>query len=589
MKAAAVTSAPVVADRIAQQLKAYGVTQMFSQSLPSRLILACEDANIRQVVYRTENAGGAMADAFARLSNKVGIVCAQNGPAATLLVPPLAEALKASIPIVALVQEVPRHQSDKNAFQELDHHSLFIPCTKWVRTVRNADRVEDYVRQAFLAATTGRPGPAALLLPADLLSEQTTQDRAIDDGFALGRWPLDRTVANSDAIARAADIIAQAESPIVVAGGGVHSAQGAAALAKLQEQMSLPVATTMMGKGSVDEGHPLSIGLVGNVMGRGSLGAHTRSIIDDADVVLLLGTRTNQNGTDSWQLFPENATIIHVDIDGQEVGRNFPSVRLVGDVKLTLEGLLAALLHQDLTKRRTKRPRLEEEIERARSTRLKISHEFMASDASPLRPERIMAELDPLLTPETVLVGDASYSSVWINAYLTAKAPGMRFLTPRGLAGLGWGFPMAIGAKLSDPKRPVICLTGDGGFGHCWSELETVVREGIAVKLIVLNNGALGYQKDAEHVKFGRHTKACYFGPVNHAAIAEACGCPSRSIATVKELQSALSWALESESPVLLDISTDPYAYPPLTMYDGALEAARKSYATSSKDTAQDG
>jgi acetolactate synthase-1/2/3 large subunit len=571
-------SGPVVADRIAQQLKGYGVTVMFSQSLPSRLVLACEDVGIRQVVYRTENAGGAMADAFARISNRVGIVCAQNGPAATLLVPPLAEALKASIPVVALVQEVPRNQTDRNAFQDLDHHALFSSCTKWVRTIRSAERAKDYVRQAFIAATSGRPGPVALLLPADLLNEPAPP-AAYDGARALGAWPLDRPVADPEAVSLAAELIANARAPLVIAGGGIHGAQAAPELAALQEGASLPVATTMMGKGAVDERHPLSIGLIGNVMGRRSLGAHTRRLVDEADVILLLGSRTNQNGTDSWQLFPRGATIIHADIDGQEVGRNYEGLRLVGDVKRTLEALRQALDRRELTGRKESRAAVEAAIAAARAARSEVLQDGQFASNARLHPEQIMAELDPLLTSETIVVADASYSSVWINAFLGARAPGMRFLTPRGLAGLGWGLPMAVGAKLAAGGRPVVCLAGDGGFGHCWSELETLVREKIALTLIVLNNGTLGYQKDAEHVKFGRHTGACYFGAVDHAAIARACGCAATRVASVGELQAILPDALASASPTLIDIATDPLAYPPLTMYDGTLEAARLASA----------
>src|SRR5215467_3380540 len=160
-----------VAQRIAHALRRHDVEVIFAQSLPSALVLAGEAIGIRQIAYRQENMGGAMADGYARVSGKVPVLCAQNGPAATLLVPPLAEALKASIPIVALVQEVERPQTDRNAFQELDHLSLFSCCAKWTRCVITADRADDYIDQAFVAAASGRPGPAVLLLPADLLRE----------------------------------------------------------------------------------------------------------------------------------------------------------------------------------------------------------------------------------------------------------------------------------------------------------------------------------------------------------------------------------------------------------------------------------
>ncbi len=559
------------ADLIASALRRHGVEVMFSQSLPSAVVLACEDAGIRQITYRTENAGGAMADGYARRSNRIAVVCAQNGPAATLLVAPLAEASKSSIPIVALVQEVNRSQVDRNAFQELDHMALFQACAKWVRRVGEAGRVEDYVDMAFAAAGTGRPGPAVLLLPADLLIEQVAEPQSARSA-RLGQWPLDRAVADPDLIGRAADLLADARSPLVIAGGGVHGAQATAELAELQELASLPVATTVMGKGAVDDGHPLSVGPVGNIMGNRSLGRFTRPLVGEADVVLLVGTRTNQNGTDSWTLLPAGARIIHLDVDGQEVGRIHEALRLVGDAKLTLAGLASALRTRDLGRRRGARPALAERIADARAQRMAAASDVCGSQARPIRPERVMQEIEHVLAPEMTVVADASYSSVWVTAYLASRAPGMRFLTPRGLAGLGWGLPLAVGAKLARPDGPVICVVGDGGFGHVWSELETLVRESIPIVLVVLNNGVLGYQKDAETVKFGRHTNACHFQAVDHAAIARACNCDAVRIDAPDAIEPALRAAIARPRATLLDIVTDPDAYPPLTMFDGQLK-----------------
>ena len=562
-----VESGATAAEAAAQALKRHNVDCLFAQSLPSALILAAEDVGIRQIAYRTENAGGAMADGYARRSNKVGVVCAQNGPAATLLVPPLAEALKASVPVVALVQEVDRPNVDRNAFQELDHIALFESCTKWVRRVMDADRIEDYIDAAFVAAATGRPGPAALLLPADLLKETTTAARG-QRSSKLGYWPLDRVVADPDAIARAVALIVEAERPVVLAGGGIHGAQAADALARLQDLAALPVATTVMGKGCVDERHGLSLGVSGALAGRNALGHHTRPFIAEADLVVLIGTRTNQNGTDSWRLIPPGAAVVHLDIDGQEVGRNGEAVRLVGDAKLTLEALAERLGALDLTRRQAARGGLEARIADAKARHGAEAAARCRSDAAPIRPERLMAEMQTLLTPETTVVADASYASMWVAAGLTSLAPGMRFLTPRGLAGLGWGYPMALGAKLARPDQPVLCVAGDGGFGHCWQELETAKRMGLPVVLTLLNNGVLGYQKDAENVKFGRHTSACTFEPVDHVKIAEACGCLGLRVARPGDYAAALQAGLESDRPVLIEVDTDPEAFPPLTLFD---------------------
>src|SRR5215470_13485501 len=260
-----------VAECLARSLLRHDVTHIFAQSLPSALILAAESAGIRQIAYRQENMGGAMADGYARISHKVAVVAAQNGPAATLLVPPLAEALKASVAIVALVQEVERHQTDKNAFQEIDHAQLFRASSKWTRTVSTADRIDDHVDAAFVAAASGRPGPAVLLLPADLLREPAPLGK-VSRRASHGRWPLDRPCASRAAIREAAGLIASANRPVGIAGGGALSDGAPAALSRLQELSSLPIFTTNMGKGAIDERHPLSCGVLGALVGPTALG-----------------------------------------------------------------------------------------------------------------------------------------------------------------------------------------------------------------------------------------------------------------------------------------------------------------------------
>jgi acetolactate synthase-1/2/3 large subunit len=554
-----------VAHAISQALLRHGVRTVFGQSLPTLLHLANAQAGIRQLGYRTENAGGCMADGFARVSGRAAVVTAQNGPAATLLVAPLAEALKASVAVVALLQDVNRDQTDKNAFQELDHLQLFQGCAKWVRRVTDASRVEDYIDQAFTAACSGRAGPAVLMLPADLLVEPAKPSTRKAD---LGAFPLDRVQADPARINEAARLLAEARAPLVVAGGGVLLSQAHDALAKLQELAALPVATSVMGKGSVAETHALSLGVIGYFMGKNSATHHLRSLVDEADVILFVGNRTNQNGTDSWTLFPKSARFVHLDVDGAEVGRNYESLRLVGDAKLTLEALAQALQPMDLSRRRAARPALEARIRTGKQAYAEESAKVRESDKTPLRPERVMHALQKRLDSTTIVVGDASYSSIWIGNCLTALAPGMRLITPRGLAGIGWGVPMAIGAKLAAPSRRVVALTGDGGFAHCWAELETLVRENIDISIIVLNNGILGYQKHAENVKFGDHTNVVHFAPVDHAAIARACGVEGLRVQSAAELDAGLARAFEKPGPVLLDVVTDADAYPPITAFE---------------------
>ena len=553
-----------VAHAIVRALKRHGVTTMFGQSLPSMLHLAAEEGGMKQVAYRTENAGGYMADAYARLTNTPAVVTAQNGPAAALLVAPLAEALKVSIPVIALVQDVARNQTDKNAFQDLDHIGLFQPVTKWVRRITDASRVDDYVDQAFAVACSGRPGPVVLMLPADLLTELAVESNR---KLSLGHFPLDRTVASPSAVARAAALLATARRPLIIAGGGAHISGAYDALTALQDEAHLPVATTVMGKGAVNERHPLSVGVVGYFMGPNSATRYQRPLVTEADVIFLVGTRTNQNATDSWQLYPKNATYIHLDVDGQEAGRNYESERLIGDARLTLDALLTALRQQDLSLRVSQRAELAAAISSAKAKAQDESASVRTSDAQPIRPERIMHELQAVLTENAVVVADASYSSIWIANGLTALKAGQRFITPRGLAGLGWGFPMAIGAKEARPDAEVYCLVGDGGFGHVWAELETAARMNVKVTLILINNGILGYQKHAENVKFGAHTSAVNFSPVDHAAIARSCGCDGVRITDPAELAGALKQAAASDKTTLIEVICDENAFPPITFY----------------------
>ena len=222
----------------------------------------------------------------------------------------------------------------------------------------------------------------------------------------------------------------------------------------------------------------------------------------------------------------------------------------------------------DLGKRKAARGKVEAAIAEGRKKYEAESEAVRTTSRAPIRPERIMQELSSRIGPDDIIVADASYSSIWISNYLTATKAGSRFLTPRGLAGLGWGLPMAMGAKVGNPDKRVICLVGDGGFAHAWAELETSRRMGLNVTLMVLNNQILGYQKHAETVKFGAHTDAVYFEPVDHAAIARACGLTGIRVEKIEEIGRPSIEALASDHTTLIDIMTDPDAHPPITMFE---------------------
>ncbi|MDR2132961.1 MAG: hypothetical protein LBP30_06395 [Clostridiales Family XIII bacterium] len=559
-----------VSARIALALKRHGVTEIFGQSNPPTVLLAAESMGIRQIGYRQENAGTYMAQAYGMCSGRVPVIAAQNGPAATLIVPGLAECLKASHPIVAVVQDVDSNTVDRNAFQELDHLKLFEGVSKWVKRISNVNRVEDFVDMAFVAASSGRPGPAVLLCPTDMIFSPV--ETAIDENrnIAYGYYPLDRVGADPDAIKKAARLLASAKHPFIYAGGGVLSSRAGAELRALQEECSIPVANSTMGKGCVDDGHPLSMGTIGYYMGHRGAAKFMRPMIDEADVILLLGNRTNQNGTDAWTLLPRNAQYIHIDIDPMEIGRNYESLRIVGDAKLALAQLKEALLKEDVSVRKGARAEAENRIAEARAAHKREAKEVRESDASPIRVERFLAEAEKLFDDDHIIVADASLSSVWLANYISASK-NRKFIFPRGIAGLGWGLPMAMGAKLAQPDKKVFCLVGDGGFAHVWSELETCKREKIDVCLAVINNEILAYQKHAERALLGASTSACDLGAVNHAMIANACGIKAIRISQASEIAGALTEAFAHDGSVVLDVIMEPNCIPPIP-FMGKLE-----------------
>lgn len=554
-----------VGHSIARMLQRHGIHEFFGQGLPQGLSIPFEECGLRQITYRTENGGGYMTDGYARLSKKPGVMIAQNGPAATLVVAAMAEALKSSVPLVALLQETPLRNEDRNAFQEFDHVRLFSACSKWARRVPAAERVEDYLDMAMTAACSGRPGPVALLIPNDMLDLPAAPEQR---HASLGRYPLDPVQPESRAVRALARRLLESKNPVIVAGGGVHLSSACEALSRLQEEFSIPVATTVMGKGSVSELHPLSLGVLANALGPCAMSRHQRPILEESDFLLLVGTRTDQNATDSWRLYPRTAEFAHIDMDGTEIGRNYESMRLVGDARLTLESLAEEMRGMDASRRAAARPALEARIAAGRRAHREELEPILAGTAKPMHPAQIMDRLQKVLTPEAVVVADASFSSIWATNNLTALKSGMRFITPRGMAGLGWGLPMALGAAVASPGAAIFCITGDGGFAHVWSEMEVAVRQKLKVVVIVLCNRVLGYVKTAEKSRYGKNDSSIRIAPVDHVALARACGFAAARAETPDELSAALDQAAAADGPFLIEALCSD-ACPPITDFVG--------------------
>lgn len=555
----------LTSEALAAGLQRHGVTLTFSQCFPVRTQHVAPQYGLRQIGFRTENAGGAMADGYARISGRIAVLAGQSGPAATLLVPPMCEAIKASVPLLVLVEEYATGESDRNAFQEFDHFALFSSCAKWIRRVTDPARLDDYLDMAIVQATSGRPGPVVLLLPSDFNGREAVANPGRT--HSLGMFPLDRITPAPDRIVEAAAALKSATKPLIIAGGGVHLSGASGQVQALAELGGIPVATTNMGKGTIDERHPLALGVFGNCMGQGSRAGLLRGYASEADLVLLVGSRTNANGTASWSLLPRDARFLHIDIDPAEIGRNYEAMRLVGDAGATLDALLSLLKPSDFPQAAERTSRTAKDTAHARAESRAAIEAIGGGKQGAVRPEHLMRVLDPLVGPRDIVVADASYSTNWASTFLEAKASGARFLSPRGLAGLGWGLPMAMGAKLARPEANVFALVGDGGFAHCWSELEAARRLDIPVVTIVLNNQILGYQKHGEDWFAYHHSDASDLGPVDHAAIARACGCFGERVSSPEEFAPELARAMASGLPAVLDVMTDDEARPPLNQY----------------------
>lgn len=550
--------------RLAKALKRHGVTHFYGQSNPPFISMACIDEGIREMSFRQENTGCYMAHGYAVTAHKPGVVFAQNGPAATLFAPGLKECLIAGHPVIAIIDDVPLGKKDKNGFQDFDHEEFFRPVAKFVKTITTQDRIDDYVDMAFTAATTGKPGPAVLMCPQHLFFDTKEYDMEPNRTACIDTYPLDRFTADYKRIEEAAKILAEAENPIIYAGGGVISSGAQEELRSIQEKYAIPVATSTMGKGSVDEKHPLSMGPIGYYMGKRGYAKFLKPMVDKADVIMLVGNRTNQNGTDSWTLLPENAKFIHIDIDPMEIGRNYEAMRLLGDAKYTLAALDEAMSKLDMSKRISKRADIEATIKAGLDAHFEEIKDVVGRNIKPIRVEDFVVEADKHFDDDHIIVADASFSSVWIANY-TTSTKNRKHIFPRGLAGLGWGMGLAMGAATAAPDRKVFLLAGDGGFGHAWVEMEVARKEGLKIVVAVINNELLSYQAWAEEaLTGGRHTPSCDLTPVNHAMVAEACGWKAIRIIDPAKMSEAIEEAFAYDGCVLLDVIAEPNCIAPV-------------------------
>jgi acetolactate synthase I/II/III large subunit len=551
-------------DLVAEMLLRYGVTHVFGQ--PGGQTAALYDGiarrgpHIRHVLIRDERSGAYAADAFARLTGRPGVCDVTVGPGTTKLADGLVESYNASVPVIALVGELPRDWAPYRemgvASQGFDQISFLSSITKSTLEVPTTAALPQLIRSAFRIATTGRPGPVALVIPHDVLDAEWgggDADLEVDDRYA--RAPAHRPVASPDSVKAAADLLKKARRPVIVAGGGVHASRATEQLTALAERIGAVVVTSLSGKGAVAETASFSAGVLNPLGTTDSL-----DLVRRGDVVFWCGTKVGQNTSHNWTLPLAEQATIHLDSDAAELGRTFrPTVALSGDVRTTLDALLAII-------GQVNHPDWRRETAEIKALAAGERAEFETSDAVPILPPRIMRELSTRLGPADVVISDASFSAGWIASHIPARQAGRRFLFARGQGGLGYAVPAAIGAAAATPNGRVITVSGDGGFSYAIGELATHAQQGLRTVNVVLNNGTLSWLAIWQRLFFdGLRESVDLEGErlnPNFATVAEGLGCEGIRVERPEEIGEALDAAFAATRPVVVDVRTDPMATP---------------------------
>ena len=567
---------------LAGLLAEHGVRHVFG--VPGGQTLALYDAildrapALTHVLVRDERTAAYAADGYARMTGRVGVCDATVGPGAAKLPSGLGEALGASVPVIALVSDLPTrmaaHRYRSAASQALDQATLLAPVTKWLASVPDAAAMPGLVRQAFREATSGRPGPVALLLPQDMLDAPAEPETPRAASARFGAFPAFRPDPEPADVAAVAQVLRQAARPFLLAGGGVmHSGAGPAVTA-LATRLSAAVGTTLTGKGAIAEDHRLSVGVTGT-MGTSAAAA----ALAEADVVLLAGTKASGGATYGWTLPRADQQVVQLDIDPVELGRAFEvAAAMLGDARAGLTALLAelgtgaqaggvgvtettGLYEPDRSAWRARLAALTAGWRAVRDTE-------RASDAIPIAPQRVLAALEEALAPGDCLICDASLASGWGGVYFEQRQPGRQVLFPRGQAGLGYALPAAIGAATATASAGgaaaarTVVLTGDGALGYAVGELATVTELGLPIIIVVLNNRSLGWIRWYRRITFGRGFADDDFGDVAYADVARGFGMQGVRVTDPAELGAALASALDHGRPALVDVVTEAWETP---------------------------
>jgi acetolactate synthase-1/2/3 large subunit len=531
------------------------------------------EGRIQHIMTRDERSASFMADAYARVSGKLGVCEGPSGGGALYIVPGVAEAHGSCLPLLCLTSDTPIREEGRGVLTELNQPALFEPITKWSARLTTANTVPDVIRRAVRLATTDRPGAVALSMPADVLSADVDEHDVYGTPQFMAA-PANRARPDMDAVERAAQLVRGAQRPVIVAGGGVLISRAWDALTAFAEAGSIPVGTSINGKGSIAETHPLSLGVVGNNGAR----PYANDVIASCDLMLLVGTRTDSTTTFNWQLPPRQGgpRVIHIDVDAWQIGNNYRTeVGLIADAQAALRDLTDAL---GVLKPDAGRLSWLDRIAAEKRAYFDEQQEYMRSDSQPIKPQRVIATLKRLVdTQNTVLVADPGTPTPYIAAQYELPQAGRWTCIPRAHGGLGYALPAVIGAHYGRPGSRVVGLMGDGSFGMSVGELETITRLNLPIVLIQFNNSSFGWIKELQHLYHDNRYFSVDFNPVDYAAIARGFGLKAWQVRDPAELEATLQAALADGGPCFVDIVTESQITetPPVHAWLAA-EAARR-------------
>jgi len=551
------------ADALVEQLASYGVEYVFGTCGHTNIALLDaigRSSDITFVIARHEQTAAHAADGYARATGKPGVLLMHVGPGMMNAVTGVATAALDSVPLVAISGDIPSYLYGRHPHQEVNLHNdadqaaIYRPFVKRSWQVQRVEDLARFTERAFWTATSGRPGAVLLNVPMDIFS-RPQPPTAPDYPLPLSSTRPDLPAADADRIA--AELIA-AERPLLYIGGGLGGETGRTALRELAEHLDLPIAHSLMAKGTISDDHPLVLGMTG-FWGLEITNGYART----ADLVLAVATRFAETDASSWNpaytwQFPPSR-LIQIDLDPAEIGRNYPvEIGVVADAGLAIPAILAAV-----RRRRPKpvsRPALREKIRAARSGLFAGSAERGRSDNFPLRPERILADLRAALPEDAVLVTDVGWNKNGVAQCYPLPAAG-RFITPGGASTMGFGPAAALGVQIAQPQRVVVALIGDGGMSAQLPAIPLAVEQGLPVIFLVMNNRAHGTISDLQSSFFGRSYGCDFADPdgrpysPDFAALGRACGADGYLIAEPGELVTALRTAVERRRPAVIDVA----------------------------------